>query len=75
MATKKRTAKQATTRDDAADLARHIAAVLNNPATPVNVYNALVDAVHDLDAPRGFFDSAAYIETCLRVNARASSEK
>jgi hypothetical protein len=69
------TKKQTTRRDDAAEIAGHISAILNNPATPVNVYNALVDAVHDLDAPRGFFDSAAYIEMCLRVNARASSEK
>ena len=68
MATKKRTTKQ----DSAAELARHISAVLNNPATPVNIYNALADAVHDLDAPRGYFDSAGYIETCLRVNAKAS---
>ena len=68
MATTKRTIK----RDDAADLARHIAAVLNNPATPVNVYNALVDAVHDLDAPRGYFDSAAYIESCLRANVKSA---
>ena len=72
MTTKKRTTTQAVNRDMAAEIARHISAVLNNPATPVCIYNALADAVNGLDAPRGYFDSAGYVETCLRVNAKAS---
>ena len=53
-------------------LAAHISAVLNHPATPADIYNALADAVNGLDAPRGFFSSAEYIESCLRVNDEAN---
>ncbi len=70
MATKKRTAKQATRRADAADLARHISAILNNPATPHCIYNALADAVHDLDAPKGYWDSIEYIMPLIANNVR-----
>jgi hypothetical protein len=52
-------------------LAAHISAVLTHPDTPVAMYNALADAVNGLDAPRGHFDSAAYIELCLRANANS----
>jgi hypothetical protein len=50
-------------------LAAHISAVLTHPDTPVAMYNALADVLNDLDKPRGHFDSAAYIEMCLRANA------
>jgi hypothetical protein len=50
-------------------LAAHISAVLTHPDTPAAMYNAIADAVNDLDKPRGYFDSAAYIEMCLRANA------
>ncbi len=54
-------------------LAAHISAVLTHPDTPVAMYNALADAVNSLNAPRGHFDSAAYIELCLQANAKATS--
>jgi hypothetical protein len=54
-------------------LAAHISAVLTHPDTPAVMYNALADAVNGLDAPRVQFDSAAYIELCLRANAKATS--
>jgi hypothetical protein len=50
-------------------LAAHISAVLTHPDTPAAMYNAIADAINDLDKPRGYFDSAAYIELCLRANA------
>jgi hypothetical protein len=50
-------------------LAAHISAVLTHPDTPAVMYNALADVLNDLDKPRGHFDSAAYIEMCLRANA------
>jgi hypothetical protein len=53
-------------------LAAHISAVLTHPDTPVVMYNALADAVNGLDAPRGHFDSAEYIELCLRANTKAT---
>jgi hypothetical protein len=52
-------------------LAAHISAVLTHPDTPVAMYNAIADVVNDLDKPRGHFDSAAYIELCLRANANS----
>jgi hypothetical protein len=55
-------------------LAAHISAVLTHPDTPAVMYNALADAVNGLDAPRKHFDSAAYIELCLRANAKAARE-
>jgi hypothetical protein len=53
-------------------LAAHISAVLTHPDTPAVMYNALADAVNGLDAPRGHFDSAPYIELCLRANVKAT---
>ncbi len=64
--------KQTTKRDDATELARHISAILNHPATPAGVYNALADAVCGLDAPKGYYSSVEYVEKCLKVNAKAS---
>jgi hypothetical protein len=55
-------------------LAAHISAVLTHPDTPAVMYNALADVVNDLDKPRRYFDSAAYIELCLRENAKAARE-
>jgi hypothetical protein len=52
-------------------LAAHISAVLTHPDTPVIMYNALADAVNSLAAPRNHFDSAEYIELCLRANTKA----
>ncbi len=54
-------------------LAAHISAVLAHPDTPAAMYNALADAVNGLDTPRKHFDSAEYIELCLRANAKATS--
>jgi len=73
MATKKQTAKAKITgqrHDTAAEIAGHIAAILNHPAMPVCVYNALADAVCELDAPMGFWDSAEYITLALHDNVR-----
>jgi hypothetical protein len=53
-------------------LAAHISAVLTHPDTPAVMYNALADAVNSLNAPRGHFDSATYIELCLQANAKAT---
>ncbi len=53
-------------------LAAHISAVLTHPDTPAVMYNALADAVNSLNAPRGHFDSAAYIELCLRADAKSA---
>jgi hypothetical protein len=52
-------------------LAAHISAVLTHPDTPAVMYNALADVLNDLDKPRGHFDSAEYIELCLRANANS----
>jgi hypothetical protein len=66
MATKKQTTK----RDDATELARHISAILNHPASPDDIYNALGDAVHDLDVPQGFYNSVEHIAMRLAYNIR-----
>ena len=66
MATKKRTTK----RDDAAELAGHVSAILNSPATPHCIYNALADAVCELDAPKGYWDSIEYIMPLIANNVR-----
>ena len=52
--------------DPAAELAEHISAILKHPDTPTRIYNALADEVSSLDAPKGYFDSAEYIEVCFR---------
>jgi hypothetical protein len=73
MATKKQTTKAKTTgqrQDSAAEIAAHISAILNHPATPVCVYNSLADAVCELDAPTSFWDSAEYITLALHNNVR-----
>ncbi len=75
MATKKRTAKQATRRDDAAEIARHISAILNNPATPVCIYNDLADTLCSLDAPKGYWDSVEHITPIIANNVRKGSEE
>jgi len=62
------------TKATAADeLARHIAAVLAHPLTPVSIYNALGDAVHSLDAPPRYFDSQEYVALCLRVHLKGGA--
>jgi hypothetical protein len=55
-------------------LAAHISAVLTHPDTPAVMYNALADGVNSLEQPRKYFDGAAYIELCLRENAKAARE-
>ena len=53
MATKKQTTKAKTTgqrQDSAAEIAGHISAILNHPATPVCVYNALAVALTDMSS-------------------------
>ncbi len=64
------TTKRKPARDDAAEIARHIAAILNHPATPVHIYNGLADSVCDLDAPKGYWDSAAHITPLIANNLR-----
>ena len=66
MATTKRTIK----RDDAAEIAGHISAILNNPATPVDIYNALADAVCDLDMPKGYWNTVEYMMPLIAKNIR-----
>ncbi len=61
--------KGATT-DPAVEIAVHISALLNHPATPVDIYNALGDAVHDLDVPQGFYNSVEHIAMRLAYNIR-----
>ena len=56
-------------------LAAHISAVLNYPDTPARVYNALADAVSDMDAPPAFFNGTEYIEMCLRENTKSTRRK
>jgi hypothetical protein len=70
MATKKQTTK----RDDAADLARHISAILNNPATPVCIYNDLADTLCSLDAPKGYWDSVEHIRPIIANNMRKGAK-
>ncbi len=50
-----------------AELARHIAAVLTNPATPVALYNAMIDELNTLssDYLSMIQNTPAYIEGCL----------
>jgi hypothetical protein len=57
-------------------LARQLSLVLNNPLTPVDVYNAVADAVTPLRERIGVksapeIDSPAYVERALRQRARA----
>ena len=73
MATKKQTTKAKITgqhQDSAAEIAAHISAILNHPDVPHVVYNALADAVCELDAPTSFWDSAEYITLALHNNVR-----
>ena len=58
----------------AATIAGHVAAILAHLDTPACVYNALVDAVSDLDAPHGFFDSQEYVEVCLHGTSAGRRE-
>ena len=67
--------KDTTGTADFAALAAHISAVRTHPDTPARVYNALADAVSDMDAPRDFFNGAEYIEMCLRENAKSARRK
>jgi hypothetical protein len=50
-----------------AELARHIAAVLAHPATPVALYNAMIDELNTLssDYLSVIQNTPAYIESCL----------
>ncbi len=75
MTTKKRTTTQAGKRDDAAEIARHISAILNHPATPICIYNALADAVCELDAPKGYWDSIEYMMPLIANNVRKGGEE
>ncbi len=71
MTTKKRT----TRRDDAAEIAGHISAILNKPATPVHIYNDLADALCNLDAPKGYWHSVEHIAPLIANNVRKGSEE
>ena len=63
---RKNSTTQQAREDSASVIAAHVAAILAHPDTPACIYNALADAVCDLDAPARFFDSAEYIALCLR---------
>lgn len=54
-------------------LADHIAAVLNHPDTPSNIYNALGEGVTDLTHNAAVQDSATVIALALEVHARQSN--
>jgi len=74
MATKKNTPqRQPGAPADYSTLAGHIAAVLAHPDTPVCIYNALVDAVCELDAPPRYFDSEEYVALCLRLHLKGGA--
>ena len=61
--------------ESVAELARHISAILNHPATPVCIYNALAEAVCELSAPPGCFNSVEYLAAHLANNIRKGSEE
>ncbi len=71
MATKKQTTK----RDDAVEIAKHISALLNHPATPVDLYNALADAVQDLYVPQSYYNSVEFITLRLANTIRTKGEE
>ncbi len=71
MATKKQTTK----RDAAVEIAKHISAILNHPATPVNVYNALADAIGDLYVPEGYHHTVEYLTVHLAQHIRTKGEE
>ncbi len=70
MTTQKQTAKQ----DAAAELAKHISAILNHPDTPVCLYNALGDAVNDLYVPQGYYNTVEHIAARLANTIRKGDE-
>ncbi len=72
MATKKQTTKAKITgqQDAAAEIAGHISAILNDPATQVGIYPGLADVVNDLDAPQGYYNSVQYLTAQLAVHIR-----
>jgi hypothetical protein len=51
------------------DLAGHIAAVLNDPATPADIFNALAEAVTDLTARDSVTNTAEVIRLALALDA------
>lgn len=69
VSTKKHTTKPARTkreREEAASkLASHIAAILNDPNTPTEVYNQLAEGVCQLTVPSGFWDREEYLRVCI----------
>lgn len=62
---------EAPAEDPARTLANHISAILLHPATPADIYNALSDAVTNLDMPAEVVDGAEYIAAVLRHNLKA----
>jgi len=63
------------TTDSAAEIAEHISAIFNHPATPVDLYNALADAVQDLHVPQSYYNSVEFITLRLVNNIRQGNEK
>lgn len=53
------------TRAQVDELARQIAAVLNNPLTPGCIYNPLAEGITDLYMPERYTDQPEYISDCL----------
>lgn len=54
-----------TEEDECIDIAKHISAILKNPATPTHIYNGLSDALGSLDLPKEFVDSPEYVAQIL----------
>ena len=50
------------------ELAMHIAAVLNHPDVPFEIYNALGEAVCSLDTHKSIGDSEEYVALYLRAH-------
>jgi hypothetical protein len=72
---KKDTAKPKPTKANLrAKLARDLAAVLANPATPVTLYNAIADCLCDFETRRDFH-TAAHIETTIATYYASEIER
>ncbi len=74
-ASRKGTPVMGATTDSAVEIAAHISAILNHPATPVDIYNALADAVNDLDVPQGYYNTGEYIAARLANTIRTKGEE
>ncbi len=72
--TKRKPAAKRASNDSAAEIARHISAILNHPETPVCIYDALRVAMNDLGEPKGYYTSVEYIAAHLAANIEKGGE-